>query len=188
MTVTEDKISYLNPNKWSYVYAGTYSRGSESATSGIITNELAATDVVISKEVGGNMGILDMEFEFTATLSTGVFAEGEGYTLSDDGKTATFALMHGEQITLNGVPLGAELTVTESNGVYVVTVTAGQDTYQNGAAIEVTPELKINFYNYYDVPVDTGVAMDSIPYVMILFVAASAIFFVMMRKRISFED
>lgn len=188
MTVTEDKISYLNPNKWSYVYVGTYSRGSESVTSGIITNELAATDVVISKEVGGNMGILDMEFEFTATLSTGVFAEGQGYTLSDDGKTATFSLMHGEQITLNGVPLGAELTVTESNGVYVVTVTAGQDTYQNGAAIEVTPELNINFYNYYDVPVDTGVAMDSIPYVMILFVAASAIFFVMMRKRISFED
>ena len=188
MTVSDDTISYLNPNKWSYVYVGTYSRGSESTTSGTITNELAATDVIIDKEVGGNMGILDQKFEFTATLSTGVFAEGNGYTLSEDGKTATFSLMHGEQIVLNGVPLGAQLTVTEANGVYVVTVTAGDKTYQNGAAIDVVPELKVNFYNYYDLPVDTGVAMDNIPYIMALFVAVSAIFFVMLRKRMYVED
>lgn len=188
MTVTADKITYLNPNKWSYVYVGTYSRGSESATSGTITNKLSSTDVTVTKDVSGNLGDRSLDFEFTAVLSSGAFAAGEGYIVSEDGTTATFNLKHAESIVLKNVPLGAELTITEESSGYAVTVKVGETEYENGAAIKVEPELVIDFYNHLSEGVETGIVLDSMPYIMMLLIAGAAFFFVMLRKRMAYED
>ena len=188
MTVTADKITYLNPNKWSYVYVGTYSRGSESATSGTITNKLASTDVTVTKDVSGNLGDRSLNFQFIATLSSGAFASGEGYTVSDDGKSVTFDLKHAESVVLKNVPLGADLTIVEENSGYSVTVKVGETEYQNGDPIKVVPDMQIDFFNHLSEGVDTGISLDSVPYIMMLVLAGAAFFFVMLRKRMAYED
>ena len=188
MTVTADKITYLNPNKWSYVYVGTYSRGSETATSGTITNKLASTDVTVTKDVSGNLGDRSLNFQFIATLSSGAFAPGDGYTVSDDGKSVTFDLKHAESVVLKNVPLGADLTIVEENSGYSVTVKVGETEYQNGDPIKVVPDMQIDFFNHLSEGVETGISLDSVPYIMMLVIAGAAFFFVMMRKRMACED
>lgn len=188
ITVTADKIIYLNPNKWSYVYMGSYSRGSESTNVGVITNKLSSTDVTVTKEVSGNLGDRSLDFEFTAVLSSGAFAEGEGYTVSEDGSTATFNLKHDENVVLKNVPLGAELTITEESSGYAVTVKVGETEYDNGAAIKVEPDMVIDIHNHLSEGVETGIVLDSMPYIMMLLIAGAAFFFVILRKRMAFED
>lgn len=188
MTVTADKITYLNPNKWSLVYVGTYSRGSESATSGTITNKLASTDVTVTKDVSGNLGDRSLNFQFIATLSSGAFASGEGYTVSDDGKSVTFDLKHAESVVLKNVPLGADLTIVEENSGYSVTVKVGETEYQNGDPIKVVPDMQIDFFNHLSEGIETGISLDSVPYIMMLVIAGAAFFFVMLRKRMAYED
>lgn len=188
MTVTEDKITYLNPNKWSYVYVGTYSRGSETATSGTITNKLASTDVTVTKDVSGNLGDRSLNFQFIATLSSGAFAPGDGYTVSDDGMSVSFDLKHAESVVLKNVPLGADLTIVEENSGYSVTVKVGETEYQNGDPIKVVPDMQIDFFNHLSEGVETGISLDSVPYIMMLVIAGAAFFFVMLRKRMAYED
>lgn len=188
MTVTADKITYLNPNKWSYVYVGIYSRGSETATSGTITNKLASTDVTVTKDVSGNLGDRSLNFQFIATLSSGAFAPGDGYTVSDDGKSVTFDLKHAESVVLKNVPLGADLTIVEENSGYSVTVKVGETEYQNGDPIKVVPDMQIDFFNHLSEGIETGISLDSVPYIMMLLIAGAAFFFVMLRKRMAYED
>ncbi len=54
---------------------------------------------------------------------------GEGYTLSADKKTATFALGHEDKVMLNGVRIGSTLTISESGATdYKMTIKVGNIT------------------------------------------------------------
>ncbi|MBQ9950817.1 MAG: InlB B-repeat-containing protein [Clostridia bacterium] len=150
------------------------------------------TDVVIGKIVDGNMGDRNKSFEFNVD-----------YVL--DGKKTTvgsYTLKHDGTATIPNIPIGAQITVTETNTDYVekyvtgvVTDTADKTATQLKTAIKgndvvnciatatVAPGTTIIFTNTNDVEVDTGILLDSLPYVLILAVVGAALVLWFIRKR-----
>ena len=155
------------------------------------------TQVAVSKTVGGNMGDQSKGFAFTATLS------GEGYTF--DGVTysinngevqsagteteCTFNLKHGDSITFIDLPIGATFTVTEtsySESGYVTTVDG-----KTGSSKVITlaeTNSNIAFVNTKDVTIDTGVLLDTLPYILILGVVAVGAVLLIKKRRNRDDD
>lgn len=93
------------------------------------------TNVAITKTVTGNVLPRGLKFSFTATIlhngAVYVPAASSAYTVNEDG-TVTFELETDETVTIRGIPVGAQITVTETvregfNPSYTVagTVTVG---------------------------------------------------------------
>ncbi len=151
-------------------------------------------DLTISKTVSGNMGDRNKEFSFTATLS------GEGYsfenvTYSIDGGEAhsveatdasfNFTLKHGQSITFIGLPIGATFVVTENiaGSEYVTTVDGASGNSKTITLAETN--AKIVFENRKDITIDTGVLLDTMPYILILgIVLAGGILWFINKNRI----
>ena len=114
---------------------------------------------------------------------------GSAYTLSADKKTATFDLSHDDVIRLEKLPIGAKLTVTESNDGYKVNVTQGKtrlnddDTDNSVEIILAATNETVIFTNTKNDIIDAGVLLDSLPYVLILGAVAAGVIFYVIRKR-----
>lgn len=126
----------------------------------------SAADVTITKTVTGNFGDKQKAFAFTVS-STEAVGSGEGYTLSQDAKEISFNLSHEQSVTIRNVPIGASLTLSEEAPGYTVSVKV------NGAASDSTIVVRegvnaIEVVNFRDVVPDTGVGLDSLPYILIL--------------------
>ena len=138
-----------------------------------VTNTYALTTVNVSKIVKGNLGDRSKEFSFTATLSNGAeFPDFEGnYVINPSNPSeATFTLKDGESVSMI-VPIGASLSIVESdNAGYAVTVKQdGSSVTYPGLTVTVpSEETTIEFTNTKDETIDTGIAMDSVPYMLIL--------------------
>lgn len=145
----------------------------------VVTNTYRLSQVTVSKVVTGNMGDFTKDFTFTATLKDAAGlpiefpppAAGSVYTLSADNKTATFNLRNGGNVTLL-VPIGATLTVKESNySGYTVSIKKNIELPTSGDSISMTvpaTSTTLEFTNTNQAIIDTGVSMDSLPYLMIL--------------------
>lgn len=167
-------------------------------TSGF-TNAYDSGSLAVTKKISGNMADMDKEFNFTVvfTAPTGKTVKSEisttagmtvdSPTYNNGGSAAgwttatyTFKLGHDDTMTFSNLPAGVTYTVSENkenytqkNEVYsdaTKTISAGdEDTY------EVTNELTN--------VVDTGITMDSIPYIVLLALAVVGIAAVTMKKR-----
>ena len=144
-----------------------------------------------------------VKFEFPAgtdaTTLGGVKKNGEVVTLATDG-TTTFQLGHNENMKFTGLPVGTEITVTETgvanykasakvflNGVQqkavaaskyneLLTVVNGDKLGQQKNTVDVT-----NRYN--NVPT-TGIIMNTLPYVLMIALCGAALFgFVAFKRR-----
>lgn len=154
-----------------------------AATTKTVTNTLQTMEVTIKKVVAGNFGDHTKDFAFTVT-SDKAFGTGTGYQLSDSDKTASFDLKHNGSVTLR-VQAGATLTIAETNAQdYTMSLAAdkGEATgnrytvSENGATITLT--------NTKDTEVDTGITLDSLPYILLLVLAVlGGIFFLAKHKR-----
>ena len=153
-----------------------------TATDKTVTNTLQTMDVTIKKVVAGNFGDHTKDFAFTVT-SDKAFGKGTGYQLSDSDKTASFDLRHNGSVTLK-VQAGATLTISEDAQGYTMSLAADkgevtENRYtvsENGATITVT--------NTKDTEVDTGITLDSLPYILLLVLAVlGGIFFLAKHKR-----
>ncbi len=179
-------------------YSVSTTAGGANATSGTLTASETAddnafafvntytqltVDLNIAKLVTGNMADTSKAFAFTAVLSGTdpvVFGAGDGYTLSNENKTATFSLSHNGTVTLQDVPIGATVTITETPDGYTPTVTSDRTgtatTNANGVyAFTVASDdagKTITFTNELSQTPDTGIRMDTIPYLLILAVCA----------------
>lgn len=139
--------------------------------------------LTIEKTVSGNMYNANDEFRFT---------------LAYDGKSESFTLKGGESKTFQ-VPVGAEVTVKEdiasSNG-YIPSI-------GNGTTVELTktlaadgiftftmPEVdgKLVINNDKTVTVDTGVSLETLPYILILGVVAVGAVLMIKKRRNRDED
>ena len=176
------------------------------------TNKLETTRFSVSKNVTGNLGDQTKKFTFSAklyTASAGTLISfpapeaGEtGYTVDATG-AATFTLNHGDFIEFDDIPMGAHVVVTETD--YTTEQTGKYKTsYKvNGAsAVEglsavldtvVLPTADVpntvEFINHKDVVIDTGVTLDSLPYVLILVcIVAAGVVLVMGKRRRYGED
>lgn len=147
-----------------------------------VTNTLQTMEVTIKKVVAGNFGVHTKDFAFTVTSDKALNA-GTGYTLSNSNKTASFTLQHNGSVTLK-VQAGATFTIDEDAQDYTMTLAANKGTIsgdqytvsENGATITVT--------NTKNTEVDTGIALDSLPYILLLVLAVLfGIFFLAKHKR-----
>ena len=197
----------------------------------------ATSNVTITKQVTGLMGDTHKDFEFRVNItqngadcSAGVKAKKENTEVSLNG----FTLKHNETVTLENVPIGATINVTEvtpgehynvsatghsdeQNGgssvtfTYVAaanTATAGnaddadlmllsmdEDTAVDADAVALTdatdktvPNNAITVTNHATLKPDTGVLLDTLPYIVILAVVAGGVALLMLRKRRKEDD
>lgn len=197
----------------------------------------ATSNVTITKQVTGLLGDTNKEFAFNVSITqnnaacTGVTATKKTEKVSN---LTNFTLKHGETVTLENVPIGATITVTEvtpgahykvsatgQNGekdgssdvafTYVAvanTATAGnadeaelmllsmdEDTavdadgdavaYDSGIGVD---NNQIIVTNHCGLLPDTGVLLDTLPYIVILAVVAGGVALLMLRKRRKEDD
>lgn len=203
----------------------------------------ATSNVTITKQVTGLMGDTHKDFEFRVNITqndtacTGVTATKKTETGTETVSNLTnFTLKHGETVTLENVPIGATIKVTEvtpgehynvsatghsdeqngSNDVaftYVAvanTATAGnadeaeadlmllsmdEDTAVDADAVALTdatdkkvPNNAITVTNRATLLPDTGVLLDTLPYIVILAVVAGGVALLMLRKHRKEDD
>lgn len=167
------------------------------------TNTYEVGKLTVNKTVTGNLADQTVEFEMTVTfksagpvLSDMTVNASEGKsTIAGDGwteKTVTINVKHGETVTFDNIPVGVTYEVVEAakhgleGGTLDVnsavdtdyTVTYTGETGTIGAEVS---EAKV--VNEKKTDVDTGIVLDSMPYVVILAVACFGMFAMMTKKR-----
>lgn len=155
-------------------------------------NTYSAGTLSVSKTVTGNMGDQSKYFDFTVTL-TGQEGKtyAESYAVSGGstnagnpavikvGEATTFHLKHGDTISIGNLPYGVTYTVAETAVEGYTTTKTGDSGVINAA------EQTAAFTNEKGMKVDTGITLDSMPYILALcFVALCAVVLVA-RKRFS---
>lgn len=145
------------------------------------TYERSVTDLTISKNVTGNMGDRNKDFTFT-------------FKVGQDGEEDTFDLRHNGTKKLTDLTIGETLYIMEEHGSYTptVTYTVGENTTTVTAnedgwyAIPIAEDTTVTVENNYNVTIDTGIFLDSAPYVLLLGVVAAGA--VLLRKRRYSDD
>ena len=197
----------------------------------------ATSNVTITKQVTGLLGDTNKEFAFNVSITqngtacTGVTAKKGDQTVSD---RTNFTLKHNETVTLENVPIGATINVTEvtPGEHYTVTATGHNDEQNGGSSVTFTyvavantatasdadeadlmllsmedgtavdtdavaladatdktvPNNAITVTNHCTLFPDTGVLLDTLPYIVILAVVAGGVALLMLRKRRKEDD
>lgn len=173
-----------------YVAAMHYESAVGTDKSSGFTNEYDAGDVIITKEITGNMADMDKEFTFTVefTVPAGTVAKSavvvnvagtsEIIVLDAETKTITFTLGDGETATITNIPAGVTYTVTEDKENYTQIIVNEGDGIITGGDKDLYA-----FTNDLESEVDTGISMDSMPYILMLAVAVIGAVAIMGKKR-----
>lgn len=167
-------------------------------------NVYSAGSLSVTKNVTGILG--DQQKEFTVKVT---FTAPEGDTVKEaisykdgtesktiataawtEGKAeAEITLKHGETVTFSNIPYGVTYTVEEDD--YTAEADGGYDeaSYKfddNNKKIDSASE-NVTITNNKDGDVDTGITMDSMPYVLLLAVAAVGLVVMFTKKRMMRE-
>ena len=159
------------------------------------SNKYEAGTLSIHKDVTGNLGDTSKYFEFKVTLEApegktvnstigvGQTSYASNPTSITIGEETTFYLHDGETFSLSNIPYGVTYTVTETKAEGYTT------TVNNTEGNEVTNEVDeatetVNFVNDKNGEIDTGISLDSLPYILVFAgVAVAAVVMVVFRKR-----
>lgn len=154
-----------------------------AATAKTVTNTLQTMEVTIKKVVAGNFGDHTKDFAFTVT-SDKAFSTGTDYVLSNSNRTASFELRHNGSVTLK-VQAGATLTIAETNAQdYTMSLTVDKGEVAGNRYTVSENDATITLTNTKDTEVDTGITLDSLPYILLLVLAVlGGIFFLAKHKR-----
>lgn|GEM_PF-5194679 len=205
-TVTVDKDYNRTPvddpvNKGTWTFDGWYhgeEKVGETLTMGtssiLLTGKWTFTpypnaDLTIKKTVSGNMQDSNKEFTFTITADKAMTYDGQEDT------TFTFNLKKNEEKVIS-VPVGATVTVSEDADGYTYsigsgTTITGYTDLKSGNGISFTmpnDASKVVFNNAKDITVDTGVILDTLPYVLILAVVVIGVVVLIKRRRNRDDD
>lgn len=176
--------------------------GTTKNKTGGFTNEYQAGSLSISKTVSGAMGDKNAYFDVKVKL-TGEAGKtyAPSYTVSGGtntenpstiaiGTETTFKLKHGDTITIANLPYGVTYTVeeedytSEANGGYdKATYVFSDDTNKKIDSAEGT----VSITNNKGANIDTGIALDSAPYFLMLAVACVGMFLLLSKKRAARE-
>ena len=196
----------------------------------------ATSNVTITKQVTGLLGDTNKEFAFNVSITqNGAACTGVTAKKGDQMVSLTdFTLKHNETVTLENVPIGATITVTEvTPGEHYTVSATGHSGEQNGGnnviftyvaaantatasdadeadlmllsmdedtavdadgdavAYDVGAKVKNNqiiVTNHCGLLPDTGVLLDTLPYIVILAVVAGGVALLMLRKRRKEDD
>lgn len=166
---------------------------------GEITNSYNAGQLSVTKKITGNMADMDKKFPFTVVFTP---AAGTAFntnvqiindadstkreyeaTENENGTyTITFELGHDETATFTNIPVGTAYTVSEEAGNYTSTHTTQADGSITGGDVDADV-----WTNTLTSEIDTGITMDSMPYVLLLAVAAVGLVVMFTKKRMMRE-
>lgn len=162
---------------------------SQSGTNEVtITNTYTplTTSLTVEKIVTGGLGDKTKSFNFTVRYN-GVEVPEKAFVLSN-----------GDKKEIMDIPIGTEVTIEEAdyetyNG-YTTTYVVKDGQEQNGrtakwtAAPEGETPNTITFTNFKDATPDTGVLLDSLPYILILAAVVLAVVLMLVLKRRRADD
>lgn len=190
--------------------AAVHTEGGEGEKSDDITNTYSAGSLAVTKTVTGNMGDRSKYFAINVTL-TGEADKtyAASYTVTggtklvngtDDATTstisigtpATFYLKHGETFTISNLPYGVSYTVTEAD--YTDEEDGGYDTpaytYSDAGTTKTvdSPSETVDITNNKGAIVDTGISLDSLPYILLLVISLTGAVVFIVKRRSSRES
>ena len=176
----------------------------DGTKTGAFENTYSAGSLAVTKTVTGNMGDRSKYFAINVTL-TGETGKtyAASYTVKGGGKLengtddsnsstisigtpATFYLQHGETFTIENLPYGVTYEVTEENytGDGYTTTHAFSD---NAKKIDSASDT-VTITNSKQATVDTGIVLDSLPYVLLLILSIGGAVLFLLKRRSSRES
>lgn len=165
---------------------------------GNLANKYESGSLAVKKIVTGNLGDKEKEFTVTVTFNNANGAsvisyldgtEEETILFVDGTATTDISLKHNETITFNNIPAGTTYTVSEAdytgeNGGYDAPDYSFSD---DEKTINADDQDTVEITNNKNNNVDTGISLDSVPFILILAVCAgAAILFVTKRRSVEF--
>ena len=161
---------------------------------GEITNKYESGTLAVTKEVKGNMGDKSKYFDVTVTFtpasgetinSTITYTGGQyAQAVTVANNTAKIQVKNGDTVTFTNVPEGVTWKVEEAD--YTSDGYDAAEYSTQTAAMTAGGEATCTITNNKDTTVDTGINMDTIPYIMIaLFVCLAAAVVVIRKRRIA---
>ena len=183
----------------------TFSTLKQNSNTVVFTNTYSVPNLnsmTIKKVVTGAFGERTKDFTFSVKLDNAKRLEVI-HSFSNPatrGELSSFTLKHGEYVTLKNIPIGTTITVTEKDANdYDTKATnygkADNKTFvyevvnENGTAVlksadaEAVKDNAITVTNDFDGTPDTGVLLDTLPYLILLAVAVAGGVLVVVRKR-----
>lgn len=147
----------------------------------------------ITKTVTGNFGDKSKAFQFSMQVDGGNSFEliANGTALAKGSQSDyTFSLKDGENIVIEGMPVGKKIVLAETNAEqYTVSFNDTVETNRNYVNEKGLKEnTTINVTNHRNVSPDTGVFVDSLPYILIIACVAGAAALFLIRRRKKRED
>lgn len=181
-----------------YVAAIHYETATGGKT-GKITNSYNAGQLSVTKQIKGNMADMSKKFKFTVKFTP---AEGTKFdttvqiandaastnreynpTANEDGTyTIEFNLGDDETATFTNIPVGTTYTVSENEDGY----TKEHTNVADGSIIGGDTDKDV-WTNTLTRGIDTGINMDSMPYILLLAVACMGLFVFISKKRMMRE-
>ena len=149
----------------------------------------------ITKTVTGNFGDKSKAFEFSMKVDGGNSFEltANGTALAKGSQSDyTFNLKHGESIEIKGIPVGKQIVLAETNADKYGVKFGENDMITNGpravTIASLTADTVITVENARNTQPDTGVFVDSLPYILIIACVAGAAALFLIRRRKKRED
>lgn len=169
-----------------------------------------SADLTISKTVTGMLGdqhkaftfqIVDKDNKPVALSADNIVTSTEGLTEEDktkvglvgDGTDGKFTLVSGASITLKNLPSGEYKVIEDTVVGYDTSWKLGESGELHEKSVEATVAVQgtaqtIAFTNHATLKPDTGVLLDTLPYIVILAVVAGGVALLMLRKHRKEDD
>lgn len=149
--------------------------------------------LTVTKTVTGNFGDKSKAFQFSMQVDGGNSFEliVNGTALAKGSQSDyTFSLKDGENIVIEGMPVGKKIVLAETNAKqYTVSFNDTVETNRNYVNEKGLKEnTTINVTNHRNVSPDTGVFVDSLPYILIIACVAGVAALFLIRRRKKRED
>lgn len=176
--------------------------GEEAVKHNTFTNTYSLGSLTVSKEVAGNLASQTQKFSIDVTftsdkpvLSTISYGGDKSIAPEAWGEgsvTVTVELTHGQDVTFSNIPAGVTYTVVEqakheapdpngSNPETGYTVTYADEKSAGTITADTVDTVKV--VNTKGTTVNTGVVLDSLPYILLIAVAVVAVVLFTVRKR-----
>lgn len=166
--------------------------GEKKGEQGAIVNQYDSSSLSVTKQIEGNMADMEKEFTFTITFAapenknvnssitvTKPNSTTETKTFVDGTLTYTIKLGDDDTVTFTNLPVGVTYKVSEDAENY----TASQNNVEG--TISTDAENKVEITNTLTSEVDTGISLDSLPYVVVLAVALLGAVVLFTKKRVN---
>lgn len=160
----------------------------------------ASANLTVTKTVTGKLGDTNKAFTFQildasgkpVELTTGSYEFGNANgALLSDGTDGKFTLKDGASITFKNLPSGEYKVIEDSYTHYETSYVVDSKTPENGQEARVTigtDAKTLAFTNHCTLFPDTGVLLDTLPYIVILAVVAGGVALLMLRKHRKEDD